>query len=319
MEGIKISLLIPVFNAENYIERCVDSLFSQDFNNIEFIFVDDCSKDNSIEKILNRLTNYPGRVNQVKVLTNDVNLGSGATRRKALLAATGDYVMWVDSDDWLEKNSVISEFVKAAINNNADIVIGNHYYTTPARQIPHPVKFRNKQQYLYDTLVREPGCAVSLWNKLIKRELHLQFVPICGLNFGEDYAILPRLVAKSKKIVHISIYSYNYWQGNPNSYVKNISEQSFSDMVKAIEILQNFFNNPIYNLPEKTLVVARNRTKALLLNRLRGNLRNSAKNLWPEDKIVLNRKETDYWILYLTNYKLLFIIDGLFCILKKLK
>lgn len=319
MEEIKISLLIPVFNVQNYIERCAGSLFCQDYGNLEFIFVNDCTPDRSIEIIKETLIRYPHRKEQVKILANEYNLGLGGTRRKALLAASGEYVMWIDGDDWLEDNKVISEFAKKAVTENADLVIADHYYSNSKIKIPHPVHFENKKQYLYDTLSHKPGCSVSVWNKLIKRELHLKFIPIVGLNFGEDYAFLPRLVAESNHVVHIPVYSYNYWQDNPNSYVRNFSEQSFYELIKATEILCDFFHDSLFGISDETLKIARVRTKIFLLQRARGKLRKKAAKLWPEDNISNEIRGNERIIFLLAKLNLLFVYDWIFSIYKSLK
>ena len=98
----KVSVVIPVYNVEKYIERCARSLFEQTLDSIEYIFVDDCSPDNSIAVMENVLAEYPHRKEQIKIIRHEVNQGPYAARRHALQAATGDYVISCDADDWVD-------------------------------------------------------------------------------------------------------------------------------------------------------------------------------------------------------------------------
>ena len=107
MEIKKVSILVPVYGVEKYIERCARSLFEQTYDNIEYIFVDDCTKDRSIVILQKVLEGYPNRKNQVKILHHEKNRGLSAARNTALDASTGDYLMHVDSDDYLRKDAVL--------------------------------------------------------------------------------------------------------------------------------------------------------------------------------------------------------------------
>lgn len=96
----KISLLIPVYGVEKYIERCARSLFGQTYQNIEYIFVDDCTKDSSIAVLKKVLDDYPFRKEQVTIIHHNFNKGLSAARNTAFNHATGDYIIHVDSDDY---------------------------------------------------------------------------------------------------------------------------------------------------------------------------------------------------------------------------
>ena len=100
----KVSVIVPVYNAGLYIERCSRSLFAQSLDDMEFIFVDDCSTDNGIEIVERVLDDFPSRKSQVRFLKNEHNLGQAGTRARGIKMATGDYVIHCDSDDWVEPN-----------------------------------------------------------------------------------------------------------------------------------------------------------------------------------------------------------------------
>lgn len=124
MEIKKVSILVPVYGVEKYIERCARSLFEQTYDNIEYIFVDDCTKDRSIEILQKVLEDYPNRKNQVKILHHDKNRGLSAARNTALDASTGDYLMHVDSDDYLRKDAVLLLAEKITTASSQVIIFG---------------------------------------------------------------------------------------------------------------------------------------------------------------------------------------------------
>ena len=96
MENIKFSIIIPAYNCENYISKCLESIFNQTYKNVEVIVVDDCSTDNTFEI----LKNYEN----IKLLSTTINSRQGAARNKGLEVMTGKFVSFVDSDDWIERD-----------------------------------------------------------------------------------------------------------------------------------------------------------------------------------------------------------------------
>ena len=122
MEQPKVSVIIPVYGVEKYIEQCARSLFEQTMQEgIEFIFIDDCSPDRSIGILKEVLKEYPHREPQVKIIRHSENQGSGGTRRTGVENATGEYVIHCDSDDWVEPDMYETLYRKAA-KEDADIV-----------------------------------------------------------------------------------------------------------------------------------------------------------------------------------------------------
>ena len=119
---MKVSVCIPVYGVEKYIERCARSLFEQTMkDDIEFIFVDDCTPDKSIEVLQKVLEEYPNRKDQVKIIHHEVNKGLTGARNTALKYVSGDYIIHCDSDDWVDKDLYATMYKKAA-KENADVV-----------------------------------------------------------------------------------------------------------------------------------------------------------------------------------------------------
>ena len=106
IDMVKVSILVPVYGVERYIENCAVTLFEQTYENIEYVFVNDSTKDRSMEILHEVMERYPLRRDNVHIITHEVNRGLGAARKTALLNATGDFVMHVDSDDSLSLDAV---------------------------------------------------------------------------------------------------------------------------------------------------------------------------------------------------------------------
>ncbi len=122
MNRYSVSIIVPIYNVEKYIERCAVSLFEQDFEDIEYIFVNDCTPDNSIQILEEVIEKYPNRKSNVKIIHYKANKGLGSARKTGLEQATGEYVLHIDSDDWVELDMVLCLYNKA-IETDADIVI----------------------------------------------------------------------------------------------------------------------------------------------------------------------------------------------------
>ena len=236
---IKVSVLVPVYGVEKIIERCARSLMEQTYDNIECIFVDDCSPDKSVQILETVLAQYNRLA--VKILHNKNNMGVAGTRLAALEASTGDYVLYVDSDDYLEKNAV-SSLVEEAGRTNADIVAMDSYFEwNNSKKIYHGAW--DNDNLTYSKYLLSGVTLPSLWAHLIKRNLFFDnnIFFVSGLNVGEDYSVLPRLCYHAKGISRLEIPLYHYMQTNVNSYTKNVSDKKIEDIYKATVILSDFF------------------------------------------------------------------------------
>lgn len=248
-ESINISILIPIYGVENYIEKCARSIFEQTLKNkIEFIFVDDCTPDKSIEILQSVIKDYPERESQVKIIKHKQNQGLASSRNTAVKNASGKYVYIIDSDDWLQQNNVLEQMLKTATDCDADIVEANYSKVSSNGCI----KIVNKRNYKSkDKIIRDIICKrtpFTIWNKLIRKSLysdHSITVPK-GINNGEDYVTLPKLMFFANRIVKTDLYSYAYNQMNINSFASNRTNwKNLDSMIDANRHLKEFFK--IYN------------------------------------------------------------------------
>ena len=119
--SIKVSILVPIYNVENYIGKCLDSIFIQSYTNVEYVFVDDCSTDSSLQVLKSKLTEYSIPSDKYTILCHTENQGIAQTRIDLLSEAKGDYIQFIDSDDWIEKDMMV-QMVEATDNGKIDIV-----------------------------------------------------------------------------------------------------------------------------------------------------------------------------------------------------
>ena len=237
----KVSILVPVYKTSTFIEKCAQSLFGQTFADIEYIFVDDASPDDSIEKLKQTLINYPNRKKQVIIVHHPTNQGLANTRKTALQAASGDYIAIVDSDDFIELN-MIEMLYNKAIQDDADIVVAdftNEYRnrTTLYFNSIVPDKWIN-----FRTLLSQKKISNTLCSKLIRKTLYSQ--PECsvlsGLNYMEDGYVLIRLFYFAKKIVKVDQSFYHYVHSNENSITKTKNRMHFENVVLFWQSLEQF-------------------------------------------------------------------------------
>lgn len=266
MNKVKVSILVPIYGVEQFISRCAYSLFGQTYKNIEYIFVDDCSQDRSIQVLKEVLLHYPNRQLQVKIVRHLTNRGLAASRNTALEHATGKYVLNVDSDDYLEYNA-IELLCKKAESENADIVVFDSYidYLKKRKKVCETF-VEDKTEYV--RLLLQMDVSPSIWSRFLRRDLYLKskIRAIEGVNQGEDFAVTPRLVYSTDKIVKLNECLYNYVQYNNGSYTKNVTRKSFEDMIQVCNVLSEFFSE-INDacLYVKSLVILKLRVKIYLL------------------------------------------------------
>lgn len=289
MDGLnyKVSLLIPIYGVELFIGRCAHSLFSQSYSNIEYIFVDDCTKDNSISILLGILSEYPFRKDQVKIVHHTYNRGLAAARNSAFDNSTGDYILHVDSDDYLEADTV-RLLLESAIEKKADVVICNNNCVFESKVFFHDQYFpSSKTDYI--RFILERHIQPSIWGKLFSRKLYLStgIRAIEGLDYGEDFAFVPRMLYYANNIVKLNKPLYNYVLENKNAYTKNLSLKAIDNLCCANTLLDNFFSS----IPDKLLY-----TNSLLILKLRTIiylLQNSPKQIW-EHISMLYQQEYSY-------------------------
>ena len=221
-----VSICVPVYNVEPYLERCVESLFRQSYSNLEFIFVDDCSPDNSVS-IITKLGAEFQISDKIRIISHKVNRGLAAARNTAVSAASGEFIVHVDSDDWVEP-SYVEALVKQQVETGADIVSCNTiaHYPNGVEYLREP-SYNTPEEMVHKMIHLNPDHVI--WRRLIRRSLYTEnnIKAKEGLNIGEDHHTLPILAYFSRKVATIPDFNYHYNCENRNSYMQ-LASQKFS-------------------------------------------------------------------------------------------
>ena len=208
----KVSVLVPVYGVEKYIEKCIRSLMTQTLDDIEFVIVNDCTKDKSMEILFDVISEYPHLKENIKIINNEQNKGLAYTRSISIKAASGDYIIYCDSDDWVEPDFCECLY-KKALEEDADIVACNYFESLNGNQeqtIKTTYHTQNPRQAIRD-IYKNPlptfGCM-----HLMKRSLFVDnnILPFEGINSGEDLNVVFRIMFFAKKLAHVEKPLYHY-------------------------------------------------------------------------------------------------------------
>lgn len=224
----KVSVIVPVYGVEKYIERCARSLFEQTLDDIEYLFIDDCTPDRSIEILQQVLEDYPQRKPQVVIHRMEQNSGQAAVRKWGMQNATGEYVIHCDSDDWVDTDMYRAMYEKAK-DEDADVVVCD-YRTSNGIDVLEEIqgtktdkisKFRRNLLFQ-----RDPW---SLCNKLFVRVCYKDIIYPDG-NMGEDMAMCLQMIFKCNRMAHVSDVYYYYY----------INDASITNKLEAAPHLRNY-------------------------------------------------------------------------------
>ena len=209
-----VSIIIPVYKVRKYIDKCLQSLVRQSYKDIEIIFVDDAGNDGSIEIVQTLLQGVDIKWSIIK---NTCNRGVSFCRNEGVKVAKGEFVFFIDSDDYIS-DTCIEQHVKSAYENQSDIVFGSFVYDKYGKI--EPSHWTYKEAKLSDNPLHEhiaQNAYVMPWNKLIRRRFYLE----SGVSFKEGirYEDEPwsfSLILRAKKISFLKevTYYYRIWDGS---------------------------------------------------------------------------------------------------------
>lgn len=243
MTNPKVSVIVPVYNAEKYIDKCACSLFEQTLDDVEYIFVNDCSTDRSIEVLQNVIDKYPQRKERVTIIHNNTNLGSSSSRNVGILRAKGEYVIFCDSDDFVEK-CAYEEMYKLAKVENADIVAcGIAYYEDGNCIGCECYKTRIITKYsLNDIHTIVDGIHSSSCNKLVRRRFMIdnKILFADGVSMWDDLYITIKYRILSNSFVTINRPYYHYIL-HSDSITHSMELKKAESQVRCVALINDFF------------------------------------------------------------------------------
>lgn len=312
----KISLIVAAYNIEDYIERCIESLLKQTFTDIEIVIVNDGSTDGTLNKIESLIKND----NRVKLI-NKENEGVVEARRTGFINSTGEYVLFIDGDDWLDTKACQKCYEKL-LEDSYDILYYGYYIAYDnEKNIKVEIKeeILNEKQFLRELLlVNVKGC---MWTKVIRRSYlidnNIDFPK--GIIYGEDLAMSVDIACYKPKVVTLNEQFYYYYQRENSITNSKLTNQAFHiinalDYIKECMINKNLFEEFI---EEYNYLVYRNLFYSFITcNNEVNNLHKELYDNWIKRNIKINKNkyiiahknkspsnEKIRILLYASNYK----------------
>ncbi len=238
----QVSVIIPIYKVERFIARCAESLFSQTLQEVEYVFVNDATPDDSMAVLQSAIEKYPHRKKQIKILTHEQNKGLPAARNSGLAVATGEYIFHCDSDDFVEIDMLQSLYDKA-VAESADIVWCDWY-----------LSFEKNERYMAQPNYQTPmdalkamlsgGMKYNVWNKLVKRSLyadnHIEFP--AGYGMGEDMTMMI-LFACAQKVSYFPRAFYHYVKLNTGAFSQTYSDRHLTELRHNVQRINHFMQN----------------------------------------------------------------------------
>ena len=241
-EAIAVSILIPVYGVEDYIERCARSVFEQTYSNIEYIFCDDCSPDHSISVLRRVMKDYPHRAKHTRILKHKKNRGLAAARNTLVEVCQTDWLMHVDSDDWVEP-SAVEHLVNRQLETSADIVSGDFIFERQeGAKCYHSQEYQGIEAVLDILAEYTPK---RIWGRLIDinlyRNYHLRAQEGCDI--GEDWQVMVPLTYYAKKMAVCPEPLIHYTCTNAHSLsfgTDSFSVTYFWQLQQTVDIIRAF-------------------------------------------------------------------------------
>lgn len=313
-QQIKVSILMPIYKVEQYLEKTLNSIFTQTYPYLDYVFVNDCSPDNSLLVLTETVTKFGIKEGQYTIVNHEQNEGIAVSRADCIAHAKGDYVYFVDSDDWIEPDTV-EQMVAATQGGTVDIV-GCDFMKDflSGKTTYHHENYANTCR---ENLLRclNYDIATVLWKLLIRRNLFENFSITPHVDIVEDYIMSVKLYYYANSFVSIPKALYHYVQYN-QSRVSLQTLWSVNMHIKGVEEVEAFcrekglFNSDVEHrlLLRKFNIKSNFLTKQLLDYNSYNNTFPEAKSMWRE--INYSRKERmKFWLAEHGLYSLLKILQ----------
>lgn len=253
-----ISIIVPVYNTEGYLIKCMDSIINQTYKNIEIICINNGSTDDSG----NILQNYKNKDKRIKIV-NTINEGVSNARNEALKYVKGDYLMFVDSDDWIDIETC-QITIKKAINSNADVVMWSYIREFSNKSLPKEI-FREKEILfdgenikklhrrfigLLDEELAHIECADALcpvWGKLYRTKIikdnKIKFIDIRRIGTYEDGLFNLEVFQYTNKVIFINHHYYHYRKNNNSSITFKYNQNLYSNWLNLYSVMENYISH----------------------------------------------------------------------------
>lgn len=242
-----VTVIVPVYKVEGYIERCARSLFEQTLGSLEILFIDDCSPDRSVDIIKTVLEEYPLRKQFTRIIRMPENSGQACVRSKGITESTGDYIIHCDGDDWVDIELYETLYIKA-LSTGADIVVCDEVMEYAGYSVPKPTQSLPGNGKLLMKNWYKAVVGMFCHNKLVKRSIYINnnIIPWAGLNMWEDNGLFARLFYYADKIVQIKggpLYHYN--RENENALTSGYGIRQVEQMISVAKNIADFYDTKV--------------------------------------------------------------------------
>lgn len=228
----KVSIIVPIYNVEEYLTRCLDSLICQTYPEIEILMVDDCSTDGSAQIAQKYAENHP---NQCVFISREKNGGLSAARNSGVAVATGDWIMFVDSDDWITPDCV-QILCEAALRDKSDVVMSNFLYAYPSGATVEVSTFgtlTKESSHQEKIAFADPCSTTRLYRRTLFSESKILFPE--DIWRSEDVATIIPLLTRTEKITLVDHATYYYFQRSTSLSNTNFKNVDVSFYPKTVE------------------------------------------------------------------------------------
>lgn len=242
---IKLSVIVPVYNTENFISKCLNSILQCARDEFEVIVVNDGSPDNSIQLVKETFCDDRLRIIEQK------NLGLSTARNTGVEYANGEYILHLDSDDFLDKQAIDLILNTLDKNTDLDVIIFNTKLVNDSGVTIidwndsniKPNEHCSSFDYLYEYFVGN-GCP-AIWNKVFRRSLYIDFQirHPAAISYGEDGSTVPRLIANAKNILKLDVSLHNYVQHKSSMMKQTNVKLKCEHYLLAFDIVDNYMIN----------------------------------------------------------------------------
>ena len=219
----KVSVIVPVWGVEKYIEKCARSLFEQTLDDLEIVFVDDCTPDKSIEILKRVLLDYPNRKDQTKIVSYEKNRGLPQARKAGFEVSEGEYITYCDSDDWVASDMYEALFIKAK-EKDYDMVFCDFVYQTDDKVLWAPSYDSSKTSAQLRQDVLSMSISNSTWTKLVHRRVYEKGIYFPTIAMDEDDVLTSQMAYYSKTVGYVKRCLYFHY-ANPDSMTHVVSEE----------------------------------------------------------------------------------------------
>lgn len=246
---ISLSIIIPVYNIKKELKRCLDSIVSQDTSQCEIILVNDGSTDGS-----DKLCDYYNGIYDNLTVLHQSNGGLSHARNEGLRIAQGEYIWFVDGDDYLDKDAI--NIILNRINSNSEIYIINHYNIIQEKKIEYNIKYPDNIvskgiEYL------KLNCAIQAWVSICKRNFLINNNLFFVRNlYHEDFEFSIRLYSLATKVEHINYPLYNYINDRVGSIMNQSSSKSAIGYATSALTIKEFLKELSFSTYEKKIINA---------------------------------------------------------------